>query len=86
MKKKNPFTSYAEQYGSSKQSGDISFATLDALRDGGVGKMEHPCPLCGPEREPPMSERLVLATWEETPGIITYGMCTVRRQRLCAYR
>jgi hypothetical protein len=75
MKKEpvNPFTAYAATApGALTHVGDIDFDTLEALRDGGAGPMDHPCPLCGPGREPPMSMRLVLRTWEETPGTITY--------------
>ena len=53
----------------------LDFATLDALRgddDGYDGPLDHPCPLCGPERESEYNQtRPVLRTWRLTPIIIT---------------
>ena len=50
-----------------------SVATLSELRGDGDGPLDHPCPLCGPERTAKLNQqRKVLRTWELTPGVITF--------------
>jgi putative DNA primase/helicase len=52
---------------------ELDFATLDELRAGGEGPLDHPCPLCGPARETEFNRtRPTLRTWEPEPGFITY--------------
>lgn len=51
----------------------LDFATLSELRGDGEGPLNHPCPLCGPERIAKLNQqRKVLRTWELTPGVITF--------------
>ena len=52
---------------------ELDFATLSQLRGDGDGPLDHPCPLCGPERIAELNQqRKVLRTWELTPGVITF--------------
>jgi putative DNA primase/helicase len=46
---------------------------LAELRGDGEGPLDHPCPLCGANRESACNRtRPVLRTWEPSPGFITY--------------
>lgn len=58
---------------------ELDYATLSELRgdDDGEGPLDHPCPLCGPDRSTEYNQmRPVLRTWHSEPGFITY--CCVR--------
>jgi Toprim domain len=53
----------------------LDYATLSELRgdDDGDGPLDHPCPLCGPDRRSEYNQtRPVLRTWKPGPGFITY--------------
>jgi putative DNA primase/helicase len=51
----------------------LDFETLAELRGDGDGPLDHPCPLCGPERRSEYNQtRATLRTWEPSPGFITY--------------
>ena len=55
----------------------LDYGTLDALRGDDAeyaGPLDHPCPLCGPERSTEYNQaRPVLRTWRPGPGFITYN-------------
>jgi hypothetical protein len=52
---------------------ELDFAVLSELRGDGEGPLDHPCPLCGPERQSETNQqRKVLRTWETVPGRITF--------------
>ena len=55
----------------------LDYATLAELRGDDVeynGPLDHPCPLCGPERRSEYNQtRPVLRTWKPGPGFITYN-------------
>jgi Toprim domain len=53
----------------------LDYATLDAMRgdDDGDGPLDHPCPLCGPDRSTDYNRmRPTLRTWKPNPGFITF--------------
>jgi hypothetical protein len=53
----------------------LDYATLSELRgdEDGDGPLDHPCPLCGPDRRSEYNQtRPVLRTWKPGPGFITY--------------
>jgi hypothetical protein len=54
----------------------LDYATLDALRgddDDYEGPLDHPCPLCGPDRSTEYNQmRPVLRTWRLSPVVISY--------------
>jgi hypothetical protein len=55
---------------------DLDYAMLDALRgdDDGDGPLDHPCPLCGPDRSTEYNQtRPTLRTWKPSPGFITFN-------------
>jgi hypothetical protein len=61
---------------SNEENRRLNYATLDALRDddtGYEGPLDHPCPLCGPERPVETRMRPVLRTWKPSPGFISYN-------------
>ncbi len=65
----------------------ITFAKLDALRAGRSGTVDTLCPLCGPDRRSPLNrKRRVLRTWMPNDGFISYSLCALRREGLCARR
>jgi Toprim domain len=54
---------------------ELDYVTLDALRgdDDGDGPLDHPCPLCGPDRSADYNQaRPVLRTWRLSPTVISY--------------
>jgi hypothetical protein len=54
----------------------LDYATLSELRGDSEdeGPLDHPCPLCGPERRAEYNQtRPVLRTWKPGPGFITYN-------------
>ena len=54
---------------------ELDYATLSELRgdDDGDGPLDHPCPLCGPDRSTEYNQtRPTLRTWHSEPGFITY--------------
>jgi hypothetical protein len=55
----------------------LNYATLYALRGDDVsyeGPLDHPCPLCGPDRSEEYNRtRPTLRTWKPSPGFITYN-------------
>jgi hypothetical protein len=56
-----------------QEDGELDFETLDELRASGEGPLDHPCPLCGPDRASEFNRtRPTLRTWEPEPGFITY--------------
>lgn len=55
--------------------GDLDFALLVAMRGekDGDGPLDHPCPICGPERSTPETQSAPkLRTWRPAPDCITY--------------
>lgn len=59
----------------------LDYATLAELRGDGEGPMDHPCPVCGPERESEDRRmRPVFRTWDLDHGGISYNCvrCGVR--------
>ena len=63
---------------------DIDFATLDALRGDDEdydGPLDHPCPLCGPERSTEYNRnRATLRTWRLSSTVISFfcARCEVK--------
>ena len=56
-----------------QEDNELDFDTLDELRADGEGPLDHPCPLCGPDRASEFNRtRPTLRTWEPEPGFITY--------------
>ena len=55
----------------------LDYATLDALRGddtGYEGPLDHPCPLCGPDRSEEYNRtRPTLRTWKPSSGFITFN-------------
>jgi hypothetical protein len=75
--KKQPTSAAAED--------KLDFATLSELRGDGEGPLDHPCPLCGPDRKSEYNQaRPVLRTWEPAPGFITFYCSRLRSQRFGA--
>jgi hypothetical protein len=73
---KAPELDYLERWaGSVLPGGDLDFALLVAMRGerDGDGPLDHPCPLCGPERSTEERQlRPVLRTWRPSPDRISY--------------
>lgn len=52
---------------------DLQFADLIALTGNRLGKIDVPCPACGPDRRHPVNrKRAVLRVWREHPKFISY--------------
>ena len=60
--------------GVASSSVNLDFDTLRSLIDNKLGRIDVPCPVCGPDRKRTFNrKRKVLRIWRESPEFITYN-------------